>query len=86
MAGESVSIINDSGCSNYQAYGDYTTLPPADLAPRETYTLNVSTDYGNPISQQVRAWIDFNKDGQFSDDEAIANTNGAGLAWGNWRL
>src|SRR5690625_206960 len=78
LTGESNTINNDSGCSP-NAYGDYTDLTPADLAPGETYTLSVSTDYSFPSSEDVRAWIDFNGNGVFEDDEEIANTNGSGL-------
>src|SRR5690625_4940308 len=81
LSGESNGIDNDSGCSpNY--YGDYTDLTPADLAPGETYTLSVSTDYSSPTFEQVKAWIDYNDNGFFEDDELIADTNGAGLPGG----
>lgn len=81
LTGESVSLNNDSQCSA-NGYADYTNLPSPDLTAGETYTLSVSSDYGNPTFEQVRAWIDYNKDGQFSNDEEIANTNGDGLIGG----
>ena len=82
LSGESVSLNNDSGCSE-NAYGDFSSdLPMPDLATGETYTLSVSTDIGFPSQEQVRAWIDYNEDGEFSDDEEIANTGGFGLGTG----
>ena len=81
LTGDSVSINNDSQCSA-NGYADYTDLPSADLTVGQTYNLSVSTDYGNPSFEQVRAWIDYDRDGQFSEDEEIANTNGDGLVGG----
>ncbi len=81
LIGESVSVNNDSECSlNY--YGDYTTMPAPDLAPTNTYTISVSTDYSSPQYEEVIAWIDYNQNGHFDIDEQIANTNGAGLVGG----
>ncbi|HLS29793.1 MAG TPA: GEVED domain-containing protein [Flavobacteriaceae bacterium] len=81
LTGESESIDNDSGCSE-NAFGDYTELTPADLMPGETYTLSVSTGYSSPTFEQVRAWIDYNGDSDFSEDEEIANSDGDGLPGG----
>src|SRR5690625_4025100 len=78
LVGESEIIDNDSGCSP-NAYGDYTDLTPADLAPGETYTLLVTSDYSSPTFEDVRVWIDYNNNGNFEDSEEIANTNGNGL-------
>src|SRR5690625_2208735 len=78
LTGESNVIDNDSGCSNSN-YGDYTDLTPADLAPGETYTLSVHTDYSSPSFEQAKAWIDYNENGIFEDTEEIANTNNNGF-------
>ncbi len=57
-------INNDSGC---EGYADFTNLA-ATLAPGNTYDLTVTTGYGD---QNVRAWIDFNDDGIFTNDETV---------------
>ena len=81
LTGETISLNNTSQCSA-NGYGDYTNLSSPDLIAGSTYSLSVSTDYGNPTFEEVRAWIDYNKDGQFSSDEEIVNTNGSGLPGG----
>src|SRR5690625_4644804 len=78
LSGESIEVNNDSECSENN-YGDYTDLTPADLLADETYTLLVSTDYIFPFYEDVRAWIDYNNNGEFEDDEEIAYTNANGL-------
>ncbi len=82
LEGESITLNNTSQCSD-NAFGDYTTgLPKPDLAPGESYTISVSTSYGIPHFEEVMAWIDYNEDGHFGDDEIIAATVGNGLEYG----
>lgn len=81
MTGDSTSINNSSQCSA-NGYGDYVNLPAADLVPGSTYSLSVSTDYSSPTSEQVRAWIDYNADGNFAANELIAQTDWGGLPGG----
>lgn len=80
LEGESTSINNDSECS-VDAYGDFTDLPPADLVPQTSYILSVEVA-ADPSYLNVRAWIDYNNDGEFTEDEEIVNTQGDGLEEG----
>ncbi len=82
LEGESIDLDNTSTCSD-DDYSYYASLPQPDLAPGEEYTLSVSTGYSSPTSEQVIAWIDYNKDGEFETNEIIANTAGAGLVGGS---
>src|SRR5699024_5645495 len=78
LTGESESLNNNSGCST-DDYGDYTDdsdVAVPDMAPGETYTLSVSTDYSAPSSESFRAWIDYDENGLFDDDEEIAYVQG----------
>ncbi|PKV50379.1 putative secreted protein (Por secretion system target) [Aquimarina sp. MAR_2010_214] len=71
------SINNTSGSDG--GYGDYTHLS-TDLQKGNTYTINVATGGTFGFSKnRFRAWIDFNQDGVFADDEIILEgiTNGS---------
>ena len=60
-----VSDLNhDSGC---EGYADFTAFS-AELAPGGSYDFTVTTGYGD---QNVRVWIDFNDDGNFTNDETV---------------
>lgn len=78
LAGESETLDNQTDCSP-NSYGDYTDLTAPDLIPGETYTLTAASSYFFPSSEDLRAWIDFNGNGTFEENEEIANTNGNGL-------
>lgn len=78
LEGESITLDNDSGCVG-QGYNDFTHLSAPDLFPGEFYNLTVSTDYDFAYLQEVKVWIDFNRNGVFDLDEEIANTEGEGL-------
>lgn len=78
LSGESKVLTNSTGCSG-AGYGDYTFLEPADLTLGNTYTLSISTDAVSTSVKHVRAWIDYNQDGEFEDSEEIANTLGNGF-------
>src|SRR5699024_3052029 len=75
------NLNNDSGCSG-NAYGNYTDLTPADLAPGETYTINISTSSFYPDENSVAAWIDYNQNGTFEEDERIGSTEFDGMGDG----
>lgn len=60
------SIDNSSDCTEYGDYTDLSTL----LDPGETYTLSVSI--ASPSTgDDVGVWIDFNQDGEFSEEENL---------------
>lgn len=78
LEGENYSINNSTECSD-DNYGDYTEERAADVFPGNTYSLEVATDYMLHQYSDVKAWIDYNDDGDFDSSEMIANTNGNGL-------
>lgn len=78
LEGESVTLHNESDCS-IENYGDFTDLNAPDLLQGSSYTLSVSTEYIGPLVENVRVWIDYDKNGVFDDSEEIANTNGNGM-------
>ncbi len=57
-------IDNDSGCEGYADFTDEA----ATLAPGSTYDFTVTTGYGD---QNVKVWIDFNDDSNFTNDEIV---------------
>ena len=60
-----VSDLNhDSGC---EGYADFTEFS-AELYPGESYDFTVTTGWGD---QHVKVWIDFNDDGNFTNDETV---------------
>ncbi len=60
-----VSDLNhDSEC---EGYADFTAFS-AELSPGGSYDFTVTTGYGD---QNVRVWIDFNDDGNFTNDETV---------------
>lgn len=61
----SVEEINN--VSDCEGYADFTDLE-ATLNPGNTYSLTVTTGYGD---QNVRVWIDFNNDGTFDNSETV---------------
>ncbi len=62
------SIDNETACSE-NGYGDYTDQI-TDLEQNSTYSLKVTTGYGN---QYVRVWIDFNDNFVFDLDELVVD-------------
>ena len=63
------SINNASGDDG--GYGDYTHLS-TDVQKGGTYTISAATNSGfGGGSNKFRAWIDYNQDGKFSDDEIV---------------
>jgi GEVED domain/Pregnancy-associated plasma protein-A len=75
IVGTSLNKIN-SGCSP-NSYSKITTNTP-DLNIDQVYTLNasVNTTTGNSyFAQHCTIWIDYNVDGNFTNDEIIFKTN-----------
>lgn len=73
------SIDNISSAnSSEEFYTDFTKQScllgniKTDLKEEDTHTLNVGLSNRN--SQRVKAWIDFNNDGAFTNDELIADS------------
>src|SRR5690625_2289179 len=81
LEGESIVLSNDWQCSE-NSYGDYTDITSPDLAPGETYYIEIQTDSETPSDKDVRAWIDYDSNGTFDMLEEIANTNGGGMGEG----
>jgi hypothetical protein len=61
------SIAEINNVSACEGYGDFTTLE-ANLDFGSTNTLTVTTGYGD---QNVKVWIDFNDDSNFTNDEVV---------------
>lgn len=61
---ELADIQSDSGC---EGYADFTNLS-TEVNQGETYQLIATTGYGD---QNIRIWIDFNDDNEFSLDELL---------------
>ena len=59
-------INNPSAC---EGYADFTNLV-ANLEPGSTNALTVTTNYGN---QNIKVWIDFNDDFNFTANEVVVN-------------
>ena len=57
--------------SNESIYSDFTDTTFTELRRNITYTLSVNASTNLSGSEFVRAWIDFNNDSIFSDDELI---------------
>lgn len=77
LEGETVDINNNNtGCSS-GSYSDYTSLNHPDLIQGNSYNLVLGTTY-SPGYENIRAWIDYDNDGTFSNSEEIA------AALGGW--
>lgn len=83
LHGESITLQNpvegDFEFCSENGYGDFTHLPAADLYPGTPYVIAISTQFPTPEIEQIRGWIDFDKNGSFDDEEEIVSTNGQGL-------
>lgn len=86
LIGDNITIDNVSTCGqDAQGYSDFTNLTPADLTPGQTYTATVHALLSAPEAPSyLRVWIDYNKDGQFSNNsESIAAIQLVGGSNGN---
>jgi len=61
--------INNSSVDGEEGYVDFSCYHQANVEIGQNYSLNVSTGIQNP--HDTRAWIDFNDDGYFTDDELV---------------
>ncbi|CEG11072.1 hypothetical protein MSIBF_A110002 [groundwater metagenome] len=62
-----VEINTGSKDSSYNTYSDYTGSVLTTLNPGQTYTLKVTGKTIGGWTEYVKAWIDFNNDGDFTD-------------------
>jgi len=71
LAGDVAPGINNLNTPcNTGNYTDYTTMSAA-LTAGQSYSGNVTTNYGSPY-ENVRIWIDYDNDGVFQPTEQIA--------------
>lgn len=70
-----VTLANVNNNSSNSVYTDYTNTPSLriDLQKGNQYTISVTKAWvdNNPDNDAVSAWIDFDRDGVFSDSERI---------------
>lgn len=72
----SLNTINNISGSD-DGYGDYTYLSTT-LNPGATYTISVTPEFaGDLYDEYIHAWIDFNQNGIFENDEAIIDPENA---------
>ncbi len=75
---EDISNVGSGGEITDIGYSDYTDLS-TELMNGETYIMTVTN--GPDWSSTVTAWIDYNHDDEFTDDEVIGNLSlGAGIS------
>ncbi len=68
------TLNNLSGNDN--GYGDYTHLS-TELIPGMEYELSVTPGFsGSPWDEYITAWIDFNQNGVFDNNEKVLDTEG----------
>ena len=66
------SFVNESG-QNIDGYGFYDNFNISFL-PLQTYDIIITPGYpGFSYSERVKAWVDFNQNGQFDADEVIVD-------------
>ncbi|MEN9346981.1 MAG: hypothetical protein RLZZ77_492 [Bacteroidota bacterium] len=71
IANVQIGALNNSTESEPNGYGDYTDLG-FQLGTSTTAFINVTPGYsGTAYSESIKAWIDYNGDGIFSDNELI---------------
>ncbi|WP_338157232.1 GEVED domain-containing protein [Avrilella dinanensis] len=79
LTGGTITWNIDAITYDENGYADYTDEPSADLLPGSAYDLNFHTDWQDPHFINVRAWVDYNQNGQFDDEEEIGYIN-SGMA------
>lgn len=71
-------IDNNSG--NNGGYGDYTNTPDQTTAldPGQTYSVTLTPGFsGSEYSEYFKVWVDYNQDGEFSEDEVVFESDEA---------
>ncbi|HRP88988.1 MAG TPA: GEVED domain-containing protein [Edaphocola sp.] len=82
LNGNTTNINNSTTTCSPNAYGNFTSLNPADLYSGSSYNLSVSTSYSSPGSEKATAWIDYNQNGIFDTNEVIYNAPNGLVAGG----
>lgn len=75
LVGETVLLDNESGCGG-NGYSDYTIRFAPDLKQEETYTLNITANNANLNDDKIKAWIDYNDNKIFDENEVIMDFPG----------
>lgn len=74
LEGETNTLNNNTQCS-LNGYGDYTNLDAPDLERGVDYTISLTTLLSqgdlNNIDVELRGWVDFNNDGDFSQSSVV---------------
>lgn len=61
------TINNTSGANN--GYGDFTSENGTELMTNNSYQISITPGYsGEPYNENIKAWIDYNADGDFEDE------------------
>lgn len=71
LAGETITWNVNPVIYNENGYANYTNSQPVDLISGNNYDLNFHTDWQDPQYINVRAWIDYNQNYQFDENEEI---------------
>src|SRR5690606_13536951 len=79
LVGETITWDIDAIAYDENGYANYTDEPSVDLLPGSAYDLNFHTDWQDPHFVNVRAWVDYNQNSQFDDEEEIGYIN-SGMA------
>ncbi len=63
------TLTNTSGATGFPFYSDYTSLTAPDLAIDGSYSISITT--GTVVNDRYAAWIDWNNDQDFDDDQEL---------------
>ncbi|MFB1004501.1 MAG: GEVED domain-containing protein, partial [Bacteroidia bacterium] len=81
LAGNTVTIDENSSAAGCQTYTNNTSLTAADLSPGGDFTVTVTQGTcGGNYDRKSNVWIDYNRDGDFTDaGEMLDDGNGSGV-------
>lgn len=84
---ESVSMSGVTNTSGSQlGYGDYWNLRPIYL-DRTSNTISLTPGYSNDSRDEYwKIWVDFNRDGVFSDNEVVVTESAIGTLTGSFAI
>lgn len=80
LVGSSTTIDNNTSANGCAQYSDFTSsVAPADLSPGANYTVEVTQGTcGGNYTRRMNVWIDFNRDGDFTDAGEMLGTGTQG--------